>query len=120
MQLHCFFVATLCKRSGKTQIHSRVNPIQGLILCYIQLLQMELCHPGQLGFIEKEIKGPELVNNDCHDACNGIFADIQIEKYYKEPSSDFKSILDEYIRYKENYVQNVEFNSSLDKTSFGE
>ena len=81
---------------------------------------MELCHPGQLGFIEKEIKGPELVNDDCPDACNGIFADTSIEKYENQPSSDFKTIVDEYIRYKENYVHNIEFNGSLDETFFGE
>ena len=80
---------------------------------------MELCHPGQLSFIEKEIMRHELDSDDCLDACNGIFADIQIEKYENKPSSDFKSIIDEYIRYKENYVQNIEFNSSFDETLFG-
>ena len=81
---------------------------------------MELCHPGQLSLIKKEIKMNEFDNLDCPDACNGIFADIRIEKYMKEPTSDFKSIVDEYIRYKENYVQNIEFNSSFDETFFGE
>ena len=59
-------------------------------------------------------------NLGCPDACNGIFADTRIEKYEKEPSSDFTSIVDEYIRYKEDYVQNIEFNGSLDETFFGE
>ena len=63
---------------------------------------------------------PELDSDDCPDACNGIFADIQIEKYVKEPSSDFKSIVDECIKYKGSYVQNIDFNGSLDETSFGE
>ena len=81
---------------------------------------MELCHPGQLSSIKKEIMRPELDSDDCPDACNGIFADIQIEKYDKDPSSDFKSIVDEYIKYKGSYVQNIEFNGSLDETSFGE
>ena len=81
---------------------------------------MELCLPGQLSCFKNEIKKTELDNLDCPDACNGIFADIRIEKYMKEPTSDFKSIVDEYIRYKENYVQNIEFNSSFDQTSFGE
>ena len=80
---------------------------------------MELCHPEQLACIKKEIKTANLDADDCPDACNGIFADIQIEKYEKDPSSDFKSIVDEYIRYKENYVQNIEFNSSFEETSFG-
>ena len=74
---------------------------------------MELCLPEQISCIKSRS------NLDCLDACNGLFADIQI-KYEKEPSSDFKSILDEYIRYKENYVQNIEFNSSFYETSFGE
>ena len=81
---------------------------------------MELCLPEQLSCFKNEIKRNEKNNLDCPDACNGIFADIQIEKYENEPSSDFKSIVDEYIRYKENYVQNIEFNGSLEETSFGE
>ena len=59
-------------------------------------------------------------NLGCPDACNGIFADTRIDKDGMKTSSDFKSIVDEYIRYKENYVQNIEFNGSLDKTFFGE
>ena len=76
---------------------------------------MELCLPEQRSCINKK-----RINLDCPDACNGLFADVQIRKYVDEPSSDFKSILDEYIRYKENYVENIEFNSSFYETSFGE
>ena len=81
---------------------------------------MELCLPEQLSCIKKEIKKTKLDNLDCPDACNGIFADTSIEKYEKDPSSDFKTIVDEYIRYKENYVHNIEFNGSFGGTSFGE
>ena len=80
---------------------------------------MELCLPGQLSCIKNEIKKTEMDNLDCPDACNGIFADLRIDKDGMKTSSDFKSILDDYIRYKENYVQNIEFNSSFDNASYG-
>ena len=61
---------------------------------------MELCLPGQLSFIKNEIKKTELNSDNCPDACNGIFADLRIDKDGMKTSSDFKSILDDYIRYK--------------------
>ena len=57
---------------------------------------------------------------DCLDACNGFFADVRIEPNETAASSHFKAIVEEYVRYKQNYAQNIEFNSSLDSKSFGE
>ena len=60
-------------------------------------------------------------NFDCPEACNGLFADVRIEKdELLDQSSDFKSIVEEYVKYKENYVQNIEFNSGFVNKSFGE
>ena len=58
-------------------------------------------------------------DNSCPKACNGLFADVQIQEDMNA-SSDFNLIAGEYLKYKKNYVQNIEFNSSLDSTSFGE
>ena len=58
-------------------------------------------------------------DTDCPDACNGLFADVRIEPTETAASSHFKTIVEEYVKYKQNYVQNIEFNSSLDSKSFG-
>ena len=57
-------------------------------------------------------------DKSCPNACNGLYADVLIKEDLNA-SSDFNSIVGEYLKYKENYVQNIEFNSSLDSTSFG-
>ena len=57
----------------------------------------------------------------CNISCNGLYADVRIEKEGKmNESSDFISIVGEYLKYKENYVQNIEFNSGFINKSFGE
>ena len=58
---------------------------------------MELCLPGQLSCFKNEIKKTELDNLDCPDACNGIFADLRIDKDGMKTSSDFKSAKIHYI-----------------------
>ena len=81
--------------------------------------QMSLCLPEQLGCIRR-IKH-ELDNFDCPEACNGLFADIRIKKEGTlDQSSDFEAIVENYVKYKENYVQNLEFNASFYKSLFGE
>ena len=80
---------------------------------------MSLCLPEQLSCIRK-IKH-ELNIFDCPEACNGLFADIRIKKEGTlAQSSDFESIVEKYVRYKENYVQNLEFNASFYESLFGE
>ena len=44
---------------------------------------------------------------------------MQIDQTEKKASSDFKAIVEEYIRYKESYAQNIEFNNSSPSTYFG-
>ena len=78
---------------------------------------MPLCLPDQLGDIRE--KEASLEDEDCLDACNGLFADVRLEQNETKASSDFKAIVEEYIRYKESFVQNIEFNSSLELTSYG-
>ena len=65
----------------------------------------------------KRIKNTDM---DCLDACNGLFADVRIEPNETTASSHFKAIVEEYVRYKQDYVQNIEFNSSLVSKAFGE
>ena len=59
-------------------------------------------------------------DKECLDACNGLFADVRIEPNETAATSHFKAIREEYVRYKQNYVQNIEFNTSMDSKSFGE
>ena len=66
------------------------------------------------------MKTTNRTDKDCLDACNGLFADVRIEPNETAASSHFKAIVEEYVRYKQNYAQNIEFNSSLDSKSFGE
>ena len=64
---------------------------------------MSLCLPEQLSCIQK-IKETDLNNFDCPEACNGLFADVRIEKdELLDQSADFKSIVDEYVKYKKNF-----------------
>ena len=81
------------------------------------MLQEPLCLPDQLGDI-KEMEA-SFEDEDCLDACNGLFADVRLEQNETRASFDFKTIVEDYVRYKENYAQNVEFNSSLESTSYG-
>ena len=76
---------------------------------------MEPCLPEQMTCIMSQKK--PWTDTSCPNACNGLFANVHIKKDLNA-SSDFNLIAGEYLKYKKNYVQNIEFNSSLDSTSF--
>ena len=106
--MHCLFNLPINKRAGDmspSYYHS-----------FYHLLQLDLCLPEQLTCL----KTTNRTDKECLDACNGLFADVRIEPNETAASSHFKAIVEEYVRYKEDYVQNIEFNSSLDSKSFGE
>ena len=105
--MHCLHNVNIIQRAGCINNHTKP--------CHSSLLQLELCLPEQMTCV-RSFKNAYI---DCPNACNGLFADVQI-KADMSASSDFNSIVGEYLKYKENYIQNIEFNNSLDSTSFGE
>ena len=111
--MHCLHNVNIIQGAGSINNHTFTKP------CHSSLLQLELCLPEQMTCVRSFKK----TNFDCPNACDGLFADMQIEQIdqtEKGASSDFKAIVEEYIRYKKSYAQNIEFNSSCPSTYFGE
>ena len=109
--MHCLHNVDIIQGAGSINNHTFTKP------CHSSLLQLELCLPEQMTCVRNFKK----TNFDCPNACSGLFADMQIDQTEeKKASSDVKAIVEEYIRYKESYAQNIEFNSSSPSTYFGE
>ena len=103
-----------CKCKAFSTYPPTKEQVIGLQLSLIlHLLQLDLCLPEQMTCLKR------INRTNCLDACNGLFADVR-ERNNTAASSHFKAIVEEYVRYKQNYVENIEFSSSLDSRSFGE
>ena len=56
---------------------------------------------------------------DCPIACSGLYADTKASSDDLTLGHDFNTMVEEYGRYKEEYVRNIWYDGQLYKTSYG-